>query len=57
MFGWAVLFGVIALVAAILGFGGVAEAFASVAVIIFVVALILFVLFLFLGWRAARRIT
>lgn len=57
MYGWAITFAIIALIAAILGFGGVAEAFAGIAVVIFVIALILTGVFLFLGWRAAKRIS
>jgi uncharacterized membrane protein YtjA (UPF0391 family) len=44
MLGWAIAFLVIALIAALLGFGGVAGAAAGIAKIIFVVFLIAFVL-------------
>jgi uncharacterized membrane protein YtjA (UPF0391 family) len=57
MYGWAAFFAIIALVAAILGFGGVAEAFANIALVIFIVAIALTALFLYLGWKAARQIT
>ena len=57
MYGWAITFAIIALIAAVLGFGGVAEAFASIAMVIFVIALILTAVFLYLGWSAAKRIT
>ena len=57
MYGWAITFAIIALIAAILGFGGVAEAFANIALVIFVIALILTAVFLYLGWSAAKRIT
>ena len=43
MLGWAVTFLVIALIAAALGFGGIAGASAGIAQILFVVFLILFV--------------
>jgi uncharacterized membrane protein YtjA (UPF0391 family) len=57
MYGWAITFAIIALVAAILGFGGVAEALAGIAVVIFVIALILTAIFVYLGWSAAKKIT
>lgn len=57
MYGWAITFAIIALIAAILGFGGVAEAFAGIAVVIFVIALILTAVFFYLGWSAAKKIT
>jgi uncharacterized membrane protein YtjA (UPF0391 family) len=56
MMGWAVTFAVLALIAAILGFGGIAGTFADIAVILFFVALALFVLFFILGRRASSRV-
>ena len=56
MYGWAVTFAVLALIAAILGFGGIAGALADIAIIIFVIALALTLLFLFLGYKAASKI-
>ena len=56
MFKLALIFGILALVAAILGFGGMAGALADIAIIIFVIALIVTALFLFLGWRAAQSV-
>jgi uncharacterized membrane protein YtjA (UPF0391 family) len=53
MFGWAITFLVIALVAAALGFGGVAGTAMSAAQIIFVVALIAFAISALVG--IARR--
>jgi len=50
MLGWALAFLVIALIAALLGFGGVAGAAAGIAKVIFVVFLIAFVLAL-IFWR------
>lgn len=41
MFGWALIFLVVALLAAIFGFGGIAGTAAGIAKIIFVVALVL----------------
>ena len=55
MMGWAVTFAVLALIAAVLGFGGIAGTFADIAVILFFVALALFVLFFILGRRATSR--
>ena len=53
MLGWAVLFFIISIIAGIFGFGGVAEASASMAQILFYIFLILFVVSLVLG--LARR--
>jgi uncharacterized membrane protein YtjA (UPF0391 family) len=47
---WALMFLVIALVAAVFGFGGIASTAAGMAQILFVVALILFVVSLFAGF-------
>jgi uncharacterized membrane protein YtjA (UPF0391 family) len=57
MFKWALIFAVIALIAAVLGFGGIAGAAAGVAKILFFVGLALVVLFLILGSVAARKVT
>jgi uncharacterized membrane protein YtjA (UPF0391 family) len=51
MFGWAIMFLLIALVAAALGFGGVAGTAMSAAQIVFVVALIAFVISAVMGYR------
>lgn len=51
MLGWAVTFLIIALVAAVLGFGGVAGAAAGIAKILFFVFLVLFLLSLVFGRR------
>jgi uncharacterized membrane protein YtjA (UPF0391 family) len=56
MYRWAFIFLILALVAAVLGFGGVSDAFADIAVVIFVVALIGTLLFLVLGWKAAKAV-
>lgn len=56
MYGWAFTFLILALVAAVLGFGGIASAFADIAVIIFVVAVVLTLVFLVLGWRAGKAV-
>ncbi len=56
MFGWAITLGIIALIAAILGFGGIAGALVDIAIIIFVIALIGAAIFAILGWKAAKAI-
>lgn len=56
MFKWALTFAVIALIAAVLGFGGVAGAAAGIAKILFFVGLALVVLFLVLGAAAGKKI-
>ncbi len=47
---WAVMFLVIALVAAVFGFGGIASTATGMAQILFVIALVLFVISLFAGF-------
>ena len=47
---WALMFLVIALVAGLLGFGGIASTATGIAQILFVIALILFVVSLFAGF-------
>ena len=56
MFGFAFTLLIIALVAAILGFGGLAGALANIAIFIFVVALIGGLVLLFLGYKAGKAI-
>jgi uncharacterized membrane protein YtjA (UPF0391 family) len=51
MFGWAVTFFIIAIIAAIFGFSGIAGAAVNIAWILFVVGLVLAVVFLVLGRR------
>jgi uncharacterized membrane protein YtjA (UPF0391 family) len=51
MFSWAVVFLVVALVAALLGFGGLAGTAANIAWILFVVGLVLALVFFVLGRR------
>ncbi len=53
MIGWAITFLVIALIAAVLGFGGLAGTAVGIAKIIFFVAIVLFVLSLIFGRRRA----
>ena len=57
MFGWAVTFLIIALIAAVLGFGGIAGVAIELAKIIFFVALLLFVISAVFGLLSGRRTT
>jgi uncharacterized membrane protein YtjA (UPF0391 family) len=54
MLGWAVVFLIIALVAAIFGFGGIAAASVGIAKLLFFIFLVLFVISLIFGWRGRR---
>jgi uncharacterized membrane protein YtjA (UPF0391 family) len=56
MLGWVVTFLIIALIAGVLGFGGVAGASIEIAKIIFVIALILFLVSAIFGIVRGRRI-
>lgn len=56
MYRWAFIFLILALVAAVFGFGGVADTFADIGVVIFVIALVGTLLFLVLGWKAAKAV-
>ncbi|HBH16439.1 MAG TPA: DUF1328 domain-containing protein [Leclercia adecarboxylata] len=51
MFRWGIIFLVIALIAAALGFGGLAGTAAGAAKIVFVVGIIIFLVSLFMGRR------
>lgn len=55
MLSWAIAFLVIALIAAVLGFGGIAGTAMSIAQLIFYVAIILFVIAVVGGVFAGRR--
>ena len=55
MFRWALIFAVIALVAALLGFGGIAGLSAEFAKILLIIAAVLFVVAFFFG-RGRRSI-
>ena len=57
MLRWAVIFLVIALIAALFGFTDIAAASAGIAKILFGIFLILFLVMAVLGLAAARRIT
>ena len=54
MFGWALTFLVVALIAGVLGFGGVAIISVEIAKIIFVVAIILFLASMVFGFLRGR---
>ncbi|MBA3940203.1 MAG: DUF1328 domain-containing protein [Sphingopyxis sp.] len=56
MFKWALVFAVIALIAAVLGFGGVAGAAAGIAKILFFVGLAFVALFVIMGVFAGKKI-
>jgi uncharacterized membrane protein YtjA (UPF0391 family) len=51
MFGWAIVFLIISIVAALFGFGGLAGTAAWMAKVLFAVGLALFVVFLVMGGR------
>jgi uncharacterized membrane protein YtjA (UPF0391 family) len=55
MLGWAVTFLVVALIAAVLGFGGIAGTAVEIAKIIFFVAIILFVISAVFGFMRGGR--
>jgi uncharacterized membrane protein YtjA (UPF0391 family) len=57
MLGWALTFLVIALIAAALGFGGIAGVAVELAKIVFVVAIILFVISAIFGFARGRSPT
>ena len=54
MLGWALTFLIIALIAGVLGFGGIAVVSVEIAKIIFFVAIILFVIAAVLGFARGR---
>ncbi len=55
MLGWALTFLIIALIAAALGFGGIAGTAVGIAKLIFFVAIVLFVISLVYGLISGRR--
>jgi uncharacterized membrane protein YtjA (UPF0391 family) len=57
MFGWAITFLIIALIAAVLGFGGIATFAVDIARIIFFVALVLLVISVIVGVMRGRTPT
>ena len=57
MLRWAFLFLVVALVAALFGFGGIASAAAGIAKVLFFIAIAIFVAMVMLGVAAGRKVT
>jgi len=57
MIKWALVFAVVAIVAGLLGFGGVAGAASGIAQFLFFGALVLFALFLILGITVFKKMT
>jgi uncharacterized membrane protein YtjA (UPF0391 family) len=57
MLGWAVTFLVVALIAAVLGFGGIAGAAVDIAKLIFFVAIVLFAISAIVGLFRGRTST
>lgn len=57
MYGWAFTLAIVALIAAVLGFGGLAGALVDIAIIIFVIALVGSLLLFLLGWKAAKGLS
>jgi uncharacterized membrane protein YtjA (UPF0391 family) len=55
MFGWALTFLVIALIAAVLGFGGIAGSAVGIAKLIFFVSIIVFAISAVVGLMRGRR--
>ncbi|HEV8123305.1 MAG TPA: DUF1328 domain-containing protein [Gemmatimonadales bacterium] len=57
MLRWAFIFLIVAIVAAIFGFGGIAATAAGFAKALFFIAIAIFLVFLLLGTFAARKVT
>jgi len=57
MFGWALTFLIVALIAAVLGFGGIATFAVDIAKIIFFIAIVLFVVSAIVGLVRGRSPT
>jgi uncharacterized membrane protein YtjA (UPF0391 family) len=57
MLKWALIFAIVAIVAAALGFGGIAGAAAGIAKLLFFVAVVGFLIFLAMGIFAGRKLT
>jgi uncharacterized membrane protein YtjA (UPF0391 family) len=55
MIRWAIIFLIIGLVLAVLGFGGIGGAFVSIAKILFFLAIAIFVILLVLGLIAGKK--
>lgn len=57
MIKWAIIFAVLALIMAVLGFGGLAGAFIDIAQILFWLAVIIAAILLVLGFTVYKKIT
>lgn len=57
MLKWAIILAVVALVLAVLGFGGLAGAFIDIAKILFWLAVVIAVIFFVLGFTIYKRVT
>ncbi len=57
MLRWALIFFIIAIIAAIFGFGGIAAGAATIAKWLFFIAVAIFLIFLVLGLMAGRALT
>jgi uncharacterized membrane protein YtjA (UPF0391 family) len=57
MLRWAFLFLVVALIAALFGFGGIASAAAGIAKVLFFIAIAIFVVMVMLGMAVGRKVT
>lgn len=57
MIKWAIIFAVLALVMAVLGFGGLAGAFIDIAQILFWLAVLIAVIFFVLGYTVSKKVT
>ena len=51
MLGWALVFFIVAIIAALFGFGGIAEGAETIGMILFFVFLVLFIISLVAGYR------
>jgi uncharacterized membrane protein YtjA (UPF0391 family) len=56
MLGWAAVFFIIALIAAVFGFGGIASASAGIAQVLFYIFLVVFVVTLLFGLLRGRKV-
>ena len=56
MLRWAIIFAILSLVLGLLGFGGVASAFAGIAKLLFFLAIAIFLVLLILGLMAGRAV-
>ena len=57
MIKWAIIFAILALVMAVLGFGGLAGAFIDIAQLLFWVAVVIAVILFVLGYTVYKKVT